>query len=77
MQDVQVAAEFAQSRTQVGKAVPDEFHAAVGTIRKLIEDVGIEHEHAMHRLTLFERVIQSGMVRKTQIAAQPADRVRI
>ena len=63
--------ELAQFLIQRRDAGMDELNAPVAARGQGIQDVGIEHESAVHALEAAQCVVQGGVVVAAQIAAHP------
>ena len=65
--------EFRQLRVQVGEAVQDELHPAVGA-RQRIKDLAVEDEDTPDVASRPQRMVQRRMVVGAQVAAKPDQR---
>ena len=63
--------QLLQAVVQLQHAGVDELHAPVAARGQRIQDVGVEHEGAVHALMAAQRVVERGVVVATQVAAQP------
>ena len=71
VQHVQSSATGLERRLELVNAFPDESHAPVSIRAERVEDLGIEHEGAMHRLVHRQRRMQRSVVEIAQVAPEP------
>jgi hypothetical protein len=71
---VQPAAARLERVLELAHALPDELDAPVAAAGQKIEYLGVEDESAVHCTMRAQRGVQCGVVRHTQVAAEPDQR---
>jgi len=67
----QAAAHFFQRHAQFTNTLPYELDATVLLVGQGIENFTVEHKYTMHTSGGFERVMETRIVGRAQIAAEP------
>ena len=72
---LRVPRHFPQAGIDLDQRLADELDPAVGAGQD-VQDLGVEHEHHMHPLTVLQGMVQGGVVTHAQVAPQPDQATR-